>query len=160
MSRPRKRAAAKDAAPFWQKPIAQLTPGEWEALCDGCGKCCLTKLEYEETGEIEFTDVACRMLDPATCRCRDYPGRKAVVPECIQLTPETIASLDFMPPSCAYRLRAAGHPLPWWHYLISGDRETVHRAGYSARDRVVSETEVADDDALFDHIVDWPARLP
>ena len=168
MSRPHRRARslpdrpAPDpaaAAPFWEKPIDRLTPDEWEALCDGCGKCCLTKLEYEDGGEIDFTDIACRLLDHHTCRCRDYPGRKAVVPDCIRLTPETIGQLDFMPPTCAYRLRAAGKPLPWWHYLISGDRETVHRVGQSARDRVVCETEVSDDE-LVDHVVDWPARLP
>jgi uncharacterized cysteine cluster protein YcgN (CxxCxxCC family) len=145
--------------PFWEKPLHQLSPEEWEALCDGCGKCCLAKLEYEDTGEIEYTNVACRLLDTDSCRCADYANRKAIVPECVQLKPGNVSGLRFLPPSCAYRRRAEGKPLPWWHYLLSGKPELVHKTGFSARGRVVSEAIVEDKD-LIHHVVDWPAKLP
>lgn len=145
--------------PFWEKPLGRLSPEEWEALCDGCGKCCLAKLEYEDTREIEFTDVACRLLDGETCRCRNYENRKTIVPECVQLTPRNVRKLRFMPASCAYRRRAEGKPLPWWHHLLTGSRETVHRAGFSTRGRVISE-ELVDEAEMIDHIVDWPGQLP
>lgn len=144
--------------PFWRaKPMVAFTPEEWESLCDGCGKCCLLKLEYEETGELEFTDVACRQLDCETARCKDYGARADLVPDCVTLTPDNIGALAFMPPSCAYRLVAAGKDLPRWHPLVSGDPESVHVAGMSARFRVVPETEVEEEDMLH-HIVEWPWR--
>jgi len=143
--------------PFWRrKSLAEMTPDEWESLCDGCGKCCLLKLEDEDTGEIVHTDVACRLLDLKTCRCTQYRQRNGLVPSCIVLTPERLAQLEWMPSTCAYRLVHEGEDLPWWHHLVSGDRRTVHQAGASVRHRVVCETEVAEDD-LEDRIVTWPA---
>ncbi len=127
--------------PYWERPLESLSRDQWESLCDGCGQCCLHKLEDEDTGEIHFTNVACRLLDPATARCKDYRHRKALVPDCLRLTPALAASVEWLPATCAYRLRADGEPLPDWHYLVCGDTEAVHRAGVSVRGRVVSEDE-------------------
>lgn len=132
---------------FWTLPLAKLTSEEWEALCDGCGKCCLNKLEYEDTGELEFTRVSCRLLDGETCRCTKYETRHRYVPECVRLSPKTLkTSVYWMPASCAYRLRYEGKPLPEWHYLISGSPETVHAAGQSVRGWTVSEADIPEDD--------------
>lgn len=137
---------------FWTLPLAKLTPAEWEALCDGCGRCCLNKLEYEDTGELEFTRVACRLLDDESCRCTRYETRHQYVPECVLLTPKSIRKIAYwMPTTCAYRLRFEGKPLEPWHYLISGSHETVHEAGISVRGRTVSETEVPED--LWDQFI-------
>lgn len=142
-------------APFWEtKSLAEMDRVEWESLCDGCGKCCLIKLEDEDTGETYLTDVVCKLFDADTCRCGDYPRRQLHVPDCVVLTPENIPGLHWMPETCAYRLLAEGQPLAWWHPLVSGDPDSVHRAGISVRNRVTSETEVAEDD-LPDRIVDW-----
>lgn len=131
---------------FWEDlPLEALTAGEWEALCDGCGRCCSFVLEDEVTGELFATRVACRLLDRATCRCADYPNRTAHVSWCIQITPGTAARLDWLPASCAYRLRAAGQPLPPWHHLVCGDREAVHRDGPSLRGQLVGEDAAGDD---------------
>ncbi len=144
---------------YWRrKPLAEMSREEWEALCDGCGKCCLIKLEDEATGTLAFTDVACRLLDPCSARCRNYRHRRKHVPDCVKLTPDNVGDLSFMPPSCAYRLLAEGQPLPDWHPLVSGDPETVHLAGMSVRHRVIGEDEIADEQAFLDHIVDWPRR--
>ena len=141
--------------PFWRrKPLGEMSRREWESLCDGCGKCCLVKLEDEDTGEIETTDVACRLLDIGTCRCTDYGHRKRRVPDCVRLTPDNIGALRWMPSTCAYRLLAEGGDLFDWHPLVSGDPETVHRAGVSLRGRVVSERRVRDED-LADRVVEW-----
>ena len=147
--------------PFWKtKTLAQMTQAEWESLCDGCGRCCLNKLEDEETGKYFYTDVGCRLLDGETCRCRDYPNRLARVDDCEQLTPDNVAELDWLPPSCAYRLVAEGKDLYWWHPLVSGDPETVHIAGVSVRGRLRGcETEIGAAQ-LEDHVVRWPIRLP
>ncbi|WP_415184352.1 YcgN family cysteine cluster protein [Phaeovulum sp.] len=132
---------------FWTLPLATLTPTEWEALCDGCGKCCLNKIEYEDTGEVEFTRVACRLLDGDTCRCTNYENRHQYVPECVRLSPKNIADIAYwMPATCAYRLRFDGKPLFDWHPLISGDPESVHRAGVSVRGWTVSEAEIGEED--------------
>jgi uncharacterized cysteine cluster protein YcgN (CxxCxxCC family) len=150
---------ARGGKPFWKvKPLDRMTRAEWESLCDGCGKCCLIKLEDEDTGEIAFTDVACRLLDCRTARCGDYANRFARVPDCVKVSPDNVADLSFMPESCAYRLLSEGQDLPDWHPLVSGDAETVHLAGMSVRDRVVSETEIADDQDYLDRIVAWPRR--
>ena len=144
-----------DVQPFWRrKALDKMTVEEWESLCDGCGKCCLLKLEDEDTGEIEHTDVACRLLDLGSCRCRDYSRRKSLVPDCVILTPRNVQELRWMPSTCAYRLLSEGKELPDWHPLISGEEASVHRAGISVLNRVVSETEVDDAD-LEDHIVTW-----
>jgi uncharacterized cysteine cluster protein YcgN (CxxCxxCC family) len=137
---------------FWEKPLGELTRPEWEALCDGCGKCCLHKLEDEVTGEIFPTNVACKLLDRRTCRCTHYQGRKKLVPDCVRLTPERLAKIDWLPATCAYKLRAEGKPLPEWHYLVSGDRESIHRAGMSVRGWTISEQDASEH--LEDHLVD------
>ena len=132
---------------FWERPLTELSPEEWEALCDGCGRCCLNKLEDEETGEIALTRVACKLLDNETCRCASYTDRHAYVPECIVLTPSTIPDhLHWLPATCAYRLRHEGRPLYPWHPLVSGDPDSVHRAGISVAGWTVSEAEVPEDD--------------
>lgn len=137
---------------FWELPLADLKPAEWEALCDGCGRCCLHKIEDADTGEIEDTNVACKLLDTGTARCRDYANRKSFVPDCLQLTLKIIDDIEWLPPSCAYIRRARGKPLPDWHYLISGDRDAVVRASVSVRGRVVSEVDAG---PLEHHIVEW-----
>lgn len=132
---------------FWELPLDQLSAAEWEALCDGCGKCCLNKIEYEDDGSVDYTRVACRLLDGATCQCSNYADRHRYVPECIVLTPDKLAEVAWwLPRTCAYRLRAEGKPLESWHHLISGDRETIHREGHSMRGRTVSEATVSEDD--------------
>jgi uncharacterized cysteine cluster protein YcgN (CxxCxxCC family) len=132
---------------FWTLPLAELTPEEWEALCDGCGKCCLNKLEYEDTGEVDFTRLACRLLDGETCRCRHYATRRDFVPDCVGLTAESLPSVAYwLPRTCAYRLRHEGKALPDWHHLICGDPERVHSEGHSVRGWTIPETEVAEDD--------------
>jgi uncharacterized protein len=139
---------------FWELPLAKLTPQEWEALCDGCGKCCLNKLEFEDTGEVAFTRVACRLLDGDTCQCTNYPERKTFVPECVVLTPKTLPKVAYwLPRTCAYRLLHEGKKLEDWHPLISGDPASVHKAGISVRGWTIPEYEVDEDD-WEDHIID------
>ncbi len=141
---------------FWEnKRLDELTPAEWEALCDGCGKCCLRKLEDEDTGEVHYTDVACRLLDRKSCRCRHYTERRHHVPDCIALTPGEVRRIAWMPRTCAYRLLAEGKPLEPWHPLVSGDPESVHRAGVSVQGRTISETEIDEAD-LEERLVEWP----
>jgi len=143
-------------APFWKrKSLDEMSDAEWESLCDGCAKCCLEKLEYEDTGVIKFTDVACPMLDIDACRCTDYPNRKRHVPDCQKLRPDNILVLPWIPSTCAYRLLAEGKELFDWHPLVSGDPESVHRAGVSVRGRVVREKDVGEEE-WEDHIVTWP----
>ena len=138
--------------PFWEQPLASLDRGQWEALCDGCGRCCLHKLEDEESGILYPTNVACKLLDRKHGRCTDYGHRKALVADCVVLDRKTIGSLDWLPETCAYRLRANGEPLREWHYLISGDRESVHQAGQSTRGWTVSEVDAGDN--LEFHVVE------
>jgi hypothetical protein len=131
-----------------------MTPPEWEALCDGCGKCCLNKLEDADTGEVWFTRIACRLLDDDTCRCSNYAIRKMIVPECVVLKPETLDQIAYwMPKSCAYRRLNEGRGLADWHPLVSGDPETVHRAGISMRGRTLGEFDIPEED-WEDHIID------
>lgn len=145
---------------FWRRlSLDQMSDEQWESLCDGCARCCLNKLEDEDTGEIAWTSVRCRMLDDATCRCADYPNRQAHVPDCIRLTPRNVRSIPWLPTTCAYRLVAEGRDLYWWHPLVSGDPESVHQAGISVRGRTVGERDVALAD-WEDHIVDWPMQGP
>ena len=140
--------------PFWQtKSLAQMNREEWESLCDGCGRCCLHKLEYAGEGRVEYTNIACRLLDIGSCRCMDYDNRRAFVPDCRSLTPETVRTTAWLPPSCAYRLLDEGRDLAWWHPLVSGDPDTVHEAGISVRGRVVTEEAAGDEQ---DHVVKWP----
>ena len=143
-----------EPAPFWtRKKLAEMTAAEWESLCDGCGKCCLNKLMDEDTGEIQPTRLACRLLDIGACRCTRYAERQRLVPDCVMLTPQNVAGLKWMPSTCAYRLLEEGKPLPWWHPLVSGDPETVHQAGVSVRGRVVSERGAKK--PLEHYVVDW-----
>ena len=137
--------------PFWERPLATLDRGEWEALCDGCARCCVHKLEDEETGLLYPTNVACQLLDWRSGRCLDYANRMQKVSDCVRLDPANLGSLDWLPETCAYRLRAAGEPLREWHYLISGDRESVHAAGQSTRGWTVSEVDAGD---LEYHVVE------
>jgi uncharacterized cysteine cluster protein YcgN (CxxCxxCC family) len=136
--------------PFWEtKSLRQMTVAEWESLCDGCGLCCLIRFEDEDSGEIIPTRVSCRLFDADLCRCSDYAGRKAHVPDCIKLTPHNIDNLMWMPRSCAYRRLHEGKPLPQWHPLLTGDPESVHKAGVSVRGQTVRETVLATaEDAL------------
>jgi uncharacterized cysteine cluster protein YcgN (CxxCxxCC family) len=143
------------ARAFWQeKTLAQMSLPEWEALCDGCGKCCLHKLEDEDDGKVYYTAVACQLLDTDTCRCSDYPNRKARVPDCLTLTLADLHEYEWLPSTCAYRLLAEGEPLPSWHPLVSGDPDAIHRAGMSVAGKVVPEQQVAPDD-LEDCIIHW-----
>lgn len=128
-------------APFWQrKRLDEMTPDEWERLCDGCGRCCLLKLEDEDTGDIYLSRVACRLLDLRSCRCSSYADRRDHVPDCIQLTPGLVSELSWLPESCAYRRIFEGRGLAWWHPLVSGDPATVAEAGVSVRDWAIRET--------------------
>ncbi len=140
---------------YWKKKtLAEMNPEEWEALCDGCARCCLYKLQDEETNEVFYTNVICRLLDTYRCSCSDYPNRSHLVPTCLVLDADLVKQLSWMPKTCAYRLVAEGKDLAWWHHLVSGSRETVHEAGISVRYRVIPEKD-ADMENLEDYIVDW-----
>jgi len=140
--------------PFYEKPLAQLSEEQWEALCDGCAKCCLHKLEDVDTEEVVYTKVRCRYLDEASCRCSDYNNRSVLMSNCIDLKGVDPVSLNWLPMTCAYRLRANDQPLPEWHYLRSGDREAVHKQGVSIAGRSVSD-EFVHPDGYDEHIVHW-----
>ena len=142
---------------FWEKtPLNRLTQKEWEALCDGCGKCCLNKLEDEETGEVALTRVACRLFDDTTCRCAQYDIRHQFVPECISLSPQNMdRNMYWMPETCAYKLLYQGKPLFDWHPLISGTAQSVHDAGVSMQGATLPEFEV-DEDEWEDHLIEEP----
>ena len=140
---------------WWNtKALAELTQLEWESLCDGCAKCCLHKLEDEDSGEIFYTKVRCQYLDEEQCRCTDYANRSTLVPNCIQLNRDNVADLNWLPSSCAYRLRANNQPLEQWHPLVSGSKTTVHEAGISIRGRAISD-EYVHPDGFDEHIISW-----
>ena len=144
--------------PFWMtKRLEDMSPAEWESLCDGCGRCCLHKLRDEDTNELAYTNVSCHMLDTDACRCRDYVHRRMHVPDCVALTPELLRTIDWLPPTCGYRRVADGRGLAWWHPLVSGDPDTVHQAGVSVRGRARDERRARD---LEDHVVEWPGQTP
>lgn len=149
------------AEPFWRTtPLAAMSAEQWESLCDQCGRCCLVKLEDEDSGQIAYTDVACRLFDMDTCRCADYPNRSQTVPECVRLTPEVVETLSWLPPTCGYRLIREGKDLPFWHPLVSGTQETVVTSGISVAGRVAG---LEGDFGLFelvDHLASWPERWP
>ncbi len=136
-----------------------MTEAEWEALCDGCGRCCLNKLEDEASGEIFWTNIACILLDREACRCKDYANRHCTVPDCLPLTPESLPAMTWLPPTCAYRLVSENRPLYWWHHLVSGSAESVHDAGISVRGRTICETGLTAAD-FEDFIVEWPGEVP
>ena len=141
---------------FWEvKKLLEMTASEWESLCDGCGKCCLTKLQDTETEKIVFTDIACDLLNEQNCRCIDYQKRSQLIPNCMTMNAKNINSyLEFLPASCSYKLLSQGRPLPDWHHLISGDRELIHKLGHSASNRVRFVCEIKNDE-IEDYVVDW-----
>ena len=140
---------------FWKTtPLDELSEAQWESLCDGCARCCLVKLEDEESGELCYTSVVCRYLEIGHCRCSAYSDRTRLVPDCLQVTQENISHLYWMPQSCAYRLLAEGKPLPEWHPLVSGNSESIHDAGISVRGYAISEQDLNEDDDLEDFILD------
>jgi len=148
--------------PFWLvKTLEEMSEEEWESLCDGCGRCCMHKIEDEDTGDIYTTSVGCQLLDNGTCQCLDYPNRQKHVPDCIKLTRTMIPKLNWLPKDCAYKLVDAGRDLKWWHYLKSGSRETVHRAGISVRDKItIYEDEITNPLDMLNHITAriWKGR--
>ena len=145
--------------PFWKtKTLEEMSKTEWESLCDGCGKCCLNKLEDWDTAEIHWTNIGCELLDCESCLCKDYQNRFEKVSDCIQLTPEVVRELSWLPPTCGYRLVRDGKDLFEWHPLISGNPETVHKAGISVKGRVVPDEGIQADEYEH-HLVDWPREI-
>ena len=140
---------------FWEKyALEDMTKSEWEAVCDGCGKCCLIKLEDPDTAQVEYTNVACKLFDEASCQCSQYEIRKSIVPSCVFLAPETIEKASYwLPDSCGYKLLHQGYELPLWHPLLTGSREAMHEAGASMINRTIPEYEVDEED-LEDYIVE------
>lgn len=152
--------AKTDTRPFWErKALHEMDHAEWESLCDGCARCCLHKLEDEDSGDLSYTRVVCRYLDQQACHCTVYPQRSQLVPDCVTLTPDNLDALHFMPGTCAYRLLNEGHPLPLWHPLVSGERDSIHEAGITVTGKVVSEDHVHAD-GYEEHVVEWPAEGP
>jgi uncharacterized cysteine cluster protein YcgN (CxxCxxCC family) len=150
-----------ETAPFWKaKSLEEMTSAEWESLCDGCARCCLVKLEDEDTGEIHFTDIGCTLLEAKGCRCRDYRNRSRRVRDCVSLTPAGVRSLSWLPVTCAYRLLSEGKDLPGWHPLVSGSSTSVHDAGVSVRGRVFASEDDLPQDMWPERIVEWPNRAP
>ena len=145
----------KSDVPFWKtKTLEQMSPAEWETLCDGCGRCCVEKLENKKTGKVYFTNVSCRFLDAEKCSCTAYRQRRQKAPWCLSLTAKMVPKIRWLPKSCAYRLIHERRGLAWWHPLVSGRRETVHQAGISVSGKVISSTHVHPDD-LVNYVVDW-----
>jgi uncharacterized cysteine cluster protein YcgN (CxxCxxCC family) len=148
-----------DQPPFWRaKTLDEMSAQEWESLCDGCGRCCLVKLEDEDTGDIHFTDIGCELLDADACRCKDYSHRRRRVPDCVKLTPDAVRTLSWLPSTCAYRVLAEGRDLAWWHPLVSGSAATVHEAGVSVRGRVSAAEQDVPVELWPERIVKWPNR--
>ncbi|HAL41403.1 MAG TPA: YcgN family cysteine cluster protein [Gammaproteobacteria bacterium] len=142
-------------APFWEtKMLKDMSPEEWEALCDGCARCCMLKLQDDDTEEVFYTNIVCDLLNQQSCQCTRYPQRHDLVPDCVELGPEQVDAFDWLPRTCAYRIIAEGGSLPWWHPLVSGSQETVHEAGISVRGRVIAKALVAEEEEQ-DMIIRW-----
>jgi uncharacterized cysteine cluster protein YcgN (CxxCxxCC family) len=140
--------------PWWEnKLLTEMSREEWEQICDHCAKCCLHKLEDEDDGTVYYTDVACSLLDSGSCQCTDYQNRRTLVPDCLQLTPENLDQIQWMPPSCSYRVLKEGRQLADWHHLLSGDKNTIHESEKSIKGKYIDETQVDD---LQEHVVEWP----
>ena len=140
---------------FWEsKSLAQMSKEEWESLCDGCARCCMIKLQDEDTDEVHYTSIVCDLLDQHSCQCTAYPQRHALVEDCVVLTYERVGEFHWLPKSCAYRTLAEGRPLAWWHPLVSGTRDTVHQAEISVQGKVLAQAEVDEDDEQ-DMIIRW-----
>ena len=149
---------SKPKKPFWKStPLTEMSKEQWESLCDGCGKCCCIRLEDEDNGAIYITDVVCKLFDSQSCQCTDYKNRSIKVPDCVTLTPDNVNRLNWMPQTCAYRLIANGEDLPPWHHLVSGSKETIHDAGMSVQNAVISELAVDEEDHPH-RIVIWPGE--
>ncbi|WP_147024458.1 YcgN family cysteine cluster protein [Methylobacterium oxalidis] len=160
-SRAPRRVRADAAEPFWRrKSLDAMTQAEWESLCDGCGRCCLIKLEDEDTGVVHHTDIGCTLLDGIGCRCRDYARRQKRVPDCVRLTPEAVRTIPWLPPTCAYRLVRDGLDLYDWHPLVSGRAASVHEAGISVRGRLSGNEEEFSEEEFPERIVAWPGLRP
>lgn len=140
--------------PFWEKPLEQLNQSEWEALCDGCGRCCLKKLQDESTEATHYTRVVCRLMDQKNCQCTAYDKRSKLVPDCLVLDLEMLPTLDWIPDTCAYRLRWEGKSLYSWHPLIAGSRELMNQEGISVSGKIISE-EFVHEDGIQEHIIKW-----
>ena len=147
----------KSAERFWEtKTLFEMTRDEWESICDGCAKCCLTQLQDEESEQLVFTNVACDLLNENTCLCTNYENRSDRVPSCVTMDAGNVQqAAEFAPPTCAYRLLIQGEQLPEWHHLLSGDKEAVHANKKSVKGRVVFQRDVDEQD-YEDYIVDWP----
>jgi uncharacterized protein len=142
---------------FWEHTaLAEMSEAEWEAVCDGCGRCCLHKLEDADTGEVHYTDIACKLLDIGRCRCSNYLARSQLIPDCVPLTVEALPEMHWLPLSCGYRRLAEGRALAWWHPLVSGSADTVHQAGVSVRGKALSEVRINPAD-ITRRLVAWPA---
>jgi len=142
--------------PWWEeKTLSEMSRTEWEQICDHCAKCCLHKLEDEEDGTVYYTDVACSLLDAENCNCTDYENRRTRVPDCLQLTVGNIDQIQWMPPSCSYRVLKEGRSLASWHHLVTGDDNSIHQEGKSIKGRYIDESKVDEDD-LEEHVVEWP----
>ena len=145
---------SKNTNKFWlQKSYTEFSKEEWESICDRCGRCCVNKIEYEDINQIHYTDVACKQLDCTTAQCKDYPNRQKIVPDCLQITPESLASMTCLPDSCSYRKIANGEDLADWHPLKTGNPNSTEDAGMSVKNLVVPEDKITDD--LEDHLIDW-----
>ncbi|PID49224.1 MAG: hypothetical protein CR991_07520 [Proteobacteria bacterium] len=155
---PKTEQPASNDLPWWQaKPLDRMTTEEWEALCDGCARCCMNKLQDEQDSTVYYTDIACDLLEQGTCHCRAYECRAELMPDCVQLSPHNLEALYWMPPSCAYRLLHEGKDLPAWHYLLSDSRETVHTAKQSALGRFVYSNQVHEEE-WESRVVEWPLQ--
>ena len=151
----------KSGDPFWKTTVLEdMSDEQWESLCDGCGRCCLVKLEDVDTGNVLFTDVGCTLLNGKSCRCSDYPNRQSKVPDCVRLTPDVVRSLSWLPKTCGYRLVAEGKDLAPWHPLVSGSPETVHSAGISVRDRLSGFEDEMSVSEQIERVVRWPNQWP